>query len=164
MPLHGLEQARAQILALRLERIKGKALGLKDVEVQVAVADMAEPAHLERRVTCANDLVDLLQERRHGRHAHCEVVLVGREAGDALRDVVAHCPQRLGLGLGLAHHAVGGPAAFQRSLKGTQRLGLLHCIELDERVERRRRGEGALPPTMGEHLLERNLGEKLKGR
>ena len=68
--------------------------GFQDVEVQVAVADVAVPAHFEIRVCGGDDAIDLLREIRASAEMRTETsFLYGVYGADALRNAFAQLPQ-----------------------------------------------------------------------
>ena len=134
--------------------------------MQVAVADMAEPDHLEVRVVVADDAVDVVQEGRHLADGDRDVVLVRGPVADGLGDVLAQLPQVLQLLLALAHHAVQHPALLDAVLEGLQGLVghfLGARLELQQRVERAIGVEGRRHVATGQDLGQGLVGEELEG-
>ncbi len=165
--LHGLEHPLIDRRALGEELVLGQALGLENVQVQVAVADMAEPDDLEVRVVFANDAVDI-RGGSAGTLANSDrdVVLVRRPVADGFRDVLAQLPQVLQLLLALAHHAIEHPALLDAVFEGGQsRFGDLlgGGLEFQQCVERTIGLEGRRHIAAGQHLGQGLVGEELEG-
>ena len=133
--------------------------------MQVAVADVAEPYHLEIRVVLADDAVDVVEERRHLAHGDRNVVLVRGPVADGLGDVLAQLPQVLQLLLALAHHAIQHPALLDAVLEGFQSLVghfLGGRLELQQGIERAVGLESRRHVATGHDLGQRLVGEELE--
>ena len=65
--------------------------------MQVAVADVTEPANLEVGIVRSNQSVDVVEEGGHIGNAHGDLVLVRREGGDAFGNTFSKGPHRLRL-------------------------------------------------------------------
>src|SRR5450830_565 len=133
--------------ALGEELVLAQVFRLEDVQVQVAVADMAEPDNFEVGVVFTDDRVNFLQECRYFRYRYRNVVLVRRPVGNGLGDVLAQLPQVVQLGFALAHHAVQHPALLDAVLEGFQGVvgdffgggfEFQQCVERAFGLERRR--------------------------
>ena len=164
--LHGLEHPLIDRRALGEELVLGQALRLENVQMQVAVADMAEPHHFEVRVVFLNDAVDIVEERRHLADSHRDVVLVRRPVADGFRDVLAQLPQVLQLLLALAHHAIQYPALLDAVLEGFQGLVghfLGGRLELQQGIERAVGLKSRRHIAARQHLGQGFVGEELEG-
>ncbi len=73
-----LEDPFVHLLALLKEILFGHVFRFEDVQVQVAVADVAEPDNLEIRVVLGDHRVDFLQEPWHLGNHHRDIVLIRR--------------------------------------------------------------------------------------
>src|SRR5690606_15312817 len=99
--------------------------GGQHADVEVAVADVPEPDHLEAWILPGEQRIGAREERRDLANTHRDVVLVGAMAREALGDSLAQAPQFRGLRLALADHAVArqtGKVAFLENRSGTGRV------------------------------------------
>ena len=160
-----LRQHAGDLRALRHEVRVGHALGLQHVDMQVAVADVAEPHHFELRVGRVQQLAGARQEARQRRDAHRDVVLVGPVTRQRFGDALAQAPQLRRLRRAGGLHAVHHPALLQAVLERGQAGRLLrvaggvvfgHHVVRVNRLER-------IDAAVGQHVLQADVGEEFEG-
>src|SRR6056297_143995 len=100
-PAIGLDQLEHQwteALADGVELLDRRSLGTQQVHVQVTVADMTEPDHLETGIVLGYQLVELLEKLGNAADSHRQIVLVGSAMRDGFADGLTPGPQlgRLG--------------------------------------------------------------------
>ena len=142
-----------------------RAVGLQHVDVQVAVADVAEPHHFELRVGRVQQLARAREETRQRRDAHRDVVLVGPVARQRLGDALAQPPQLRRLRFAGGLHAVQHPALLQAVFERGQAGGLLRFVGrvvLGHHVVRVN-GLERVGAAVGQHVPEADVGEELEG-
>ena len=164
MRLQRLSQQPGHLPALGHELLLGHVVGLEHADVQVAVADVAEPDHLEVRIGLPQQRLGLGQEGRHRRNPHRDVVLVRLVLDRSLGDALAQAPDLRGLGLAAGDHAVGDPALLHAVLERRHRRGcgaLLVAGELGDHVIRVLLFHRRLR-AVGEHVAQGHVGEELE--
>ena len=134
--------------------------------MQVAVADVAVPDHVEARADCVGQFAHAAQEFRHLRNGDGQVVLVGGEMRDGFRNAFPVTPQLGDLPVALADHAVGEPALRGAALEashGAVFLGFVRAVEFGDHVERAPGVQRRRQPVPGADVVQRAVGEELEG-
>ncbi len=159
------EQTLAHVPAFFGEGRRLHLFWFEDVDVEIAVADMPVPQHLEIGILPPQQPVDFLKQRRHARNSHRDVVFVRLVLADRFADVLAQPPKLLGLLLALADRAINQPALFGALFEQRQRrvrVKPLRILEFGEDVVGRFGIERPLQAFF-QHVPQRQLREKLEG-
>src|SRR6056297_292391 len=106
------EDLGAELVAGRTEIVDRPVVGLEYVHVQVAVADMPEPNHLEIGIALADQRIQRGQKPGHGGNSHRKIVLVGRRRRNRFADRLTPVPEFFGLGLALTDQPVDHVTVF----------------------------------------------------
>src|SRR5262249_42932248 len=130
-------------------------VGLHHVDVEIAVAHVAEERNLPPWITRTEDSLELACERLEARDGQRHVVLVRQSGrGEALADALAESPQICGFARVLREHAVPREAAFEDGGEPTLERPAVRSFDLEQHVTARRGREWRAERAVTHHALE----------
>ena len=104
--LHQFKDLWAHGVADVKKLINTHRLRPQDIQVQIAVANMAVPANLEARITLLNVAIDICEKSRHFADPHRQIVFIWGVGRQALGDAFTQLPQGCRLSLRLADNTI----------------------------------------------------------
>ena len=164
--LHQCAKCATDRHALRLEPFPGPGGGFQRIDVDIAIAEMAEPDHFQRRKLRREQGFGAGDKVRQARGAHRDVVFVGLPGRQRIRDVLAQAPEIAGLGRVLRQHAVAHQTRFAQGveyLQGLLQVVLARDLHFDQGVTGRRGGEGSRQAVARHHPGQGGFGKEFTG-